>query len=102
MSDTKALNNQRDALGLDLRRARERITALTTERNQHQRDACEQAALARQRGAQLDGIGDDLRRRLASAVLASTDDPGRADLAAAVREARAALDSFNTITGRTE
>lgn len=101
MSDTKVLNNLREAVQLDLNRANDRIRRLTEERDQHQKNAAEATALATQRGAQLDGVQDVLKRQYAAAVQASADDPGRRDLAAAVREAHGALRSFYAVTGRT-
>lgn len=56
-------------------------------------------AEARQMSAMLDGIGDDLTRRYETALERSEADPGRREHAVAVRETRAAVDSYKTIRG---
>lgn len=58
-------------------------------------------AQARSMNTQLDGLGDDARRRHRRALERSEAEPGKREHAAAVRETSAAVQSYETITGRT-
>lgn len=98
----RALEAERDRLALDLARARDRIARLTRERDAQQRAHADAAALAAQRAAQLDAVGDHITARLAACLAASADDPGRRHLATAVRQVRAVHDTYTAIRGSTE
>lgn len=95
MSDTKCLNNLRDNVVRDLRRAEQRA-ALLLEQRDHSQQAAETQA------AQLKQIEDLLALRVAAALERLAADPGHQGRKAAAREARGALKAFYVVTGRSE